>query len=141
MKRHIPSALVASLFSIISAAAEPSPAGCYVTDTERALYYNCFNDYPECFSASDGTYSWLTPGNTNQTGLINMYGDTAATLITTAYNAAVAGQSYQIDGLNCASANSRLNASYNSAVLAYNYQVSLVKKLKKACGTRCKKIK
>lgn len=141
MKKLIVGALLASLFRVGSAAAEPIPAGCYVTDAERDLYYNCFNDYPECYSATDGTYSWLTPGNTNQSGLINTYGGTSAYLITTAYNAAVAAQYYQTEGQNCASAYSGLTTSYNNAVSAYKYQVSLVKKMRKACGSKCKKIK
>lgn len=99
-----------------TAAADPLPFGCYVTDAERSLY----QQPPTCYQSSDGNYSWLTPGNTSIQGLIDAYGDPVATFIKVAYDGAILG--FQCDA-------------------AYKSQVSLVKKLRRACGSKCRRIK
>ena len=111
--------------SMISRAdAEPLPAGCYVTDAERALYsgsYTCDNcDQPSCFNSSDGYYSFLTPGNTSPDGLVAQYGDAVYALINSGYQASVESA-----------------ANY----VAYRAQLKLVKRLRQACGSRCRRIK
>lgn len=106
------------------AVADALPAGCYVTDEQRALYsgtYSCDNcGGPDCFTSSDGVYSFLTPGNTSVNGLVSQYGDAVYALINGGYQAGAQAQ-----------------VNYE----AYRAQVKLVKKLRKACGSRCKRIK
>jgi len=99
-----------------TAAADPLPFGCYVTDAERSLY----QEPPTCYQSSDGYYSWLTPGNTSIQGLFDAYGDPVATFIKIGYDEG-------IRGLQCEA--------------AYKSQVSLVKKLRRACGSKCRRIK
>jgi hypothetical protein len=120
-----------TLFFVVSlilwghvASADPLPAGCYVTDTDRAAdsgTYPCTDcSPPSCFTAADGSYSFLTPANTSTQGPVDQYGDVVYALINGGYQNAVQGQ------INYA---------------AYRAQVKLVKKLRAACGARCKRIK
>ena len=107
--------LVAAI-TIKSANAEPVPFGCYVTDTERNMY----QQPPTCYQSSDGTFSWLTPANTSDQGLVDAYGALAATFIKLGYDVG-------ISALQC-------DAAYKS-------QVALVKRLRRACGSKCRRIK
>jgi len=104
--------------------ADTLPSGCYVTDTERLSYsgsYSCDNcDPPACFNSSDGYYYYLTPANASPNQLVNEYGDAVYAIINTGYQSAV-------------------QSSVNYA--AYLAQVKLVKRLRSACGARCKRVK
>jgi hypothetical protein len=106
------------------ALADTLPSGCYVTDAERLSYsgsYSCENcDLPACFNSSDGYYYFLTPATASPNQLVSEYGDAVYALINTGYQSA-------------------LQSSANYA--AYQAQVKLVKKLRKACGAKCKRIK
>jgi hypothetical protein len=117
-------ALVLIAVSATTTFAEPLPSGCYVTDEERSVYsgsYSCDNcDPPACHTASDGSYSFFTPGNTSTNDLIGMYGDVAYALINSGYQSDVQSE-----------------VNYE----AYLAQLKLVRKLRKACGFRCKRIK
>jgi hypothetical protein len=98
-----------------TAAAEPLPFGCYVTDTERDWFYTETGYYPACYQKPG--YSFLTPGNTSPTGLVNAYGDVAASLITAGYEDNV------------------------YAIRLENYYKNLEKKLRRACGAKCRRIR
>lgn len=102
--------------------AEPIPFGCYVTDEERNWFRdNCGIDQaPTCYQTSDGSYSFLTPANTSAQGLVDAYGDPVYSMIRQGYESAVFL-------LQCDK--------------AYKSQVALVKKLKRACGSKCRRIK
>jgi hypothetical protein len=108
--------LLMTTAAINSVAADPLPFGCYVTDAERSLY----QQPPTCYQSNDGNYSWLTPGNTSIQGLIDAYGDPVATFIKVGYDSGILG--FQCDA-------------------AYKAQVSLVKRLRRACGSKCRRIK
>ena len=115
---------LAAFVQLPRVSADTLPSGCYVTDAERAIYsgsYSCDNcDPPECFNSSDGVYFWLTPASASPETLADTYGDAVHAIINTGYQSAV-------------------QSSVNYA--AYQAQVILVKKLRKACGARCKRIK
>ena len=100
-----------------TASADPIQAGCYVSDEVREQYsgsYTCTDcSSPTCMTTSDGFYSWLTPANTSTAGLVNTYGDLLAMFIVRGYDVAIIAQK----------------------------QASLIKRLRKACGTRCKSLK
>lgn len=106
------------------AVADILPAGCYVTDAERASWsgsYTCTDcGGPSCYNSSDGVYSFLTPASASTQTLLDEYGDAVYALINNGYQNAVQS------GVN-----------FN----AYRAQVKLVKKLRAACGARCKRIK
>jgi hypothetical protein len=99
-----------------TAAAEPLPFGCYVTDDERSLYYTP----PTCYVIQEAMFSYLTPANTSLLGLVNAYGDVAASFIKLGYETSIGLQ--QCDA-------------------AYNREVSLVKRLRRACGAKCRRVR
>jgi hypothetical protein len=104
---------------------EAIPSGCYVTDAWRIAYSGYFDptiDYapPPCYASNDGLYSWFDNRSASRDELIQLYGSPVSAIIETLYLSDV--QSL---------------VNFN----AYKKQLALVKKLRKACGTRCKKIK
>ena len=104
--------------------ADALPSGCYVTDADRAAYsgsYTCTDcDPPPCFDSSDGLYYFMTPASASTSTLIDAYGDAVYAIINSYYQNVV-------------------QSAANYA--AYQAQVNLVKKLRRACGARCKRIK
>lgn len=116
--------LAAAILRVSDASADTLPSGCYVTDTERFSYsgsYSCDNcDPPACFNSSDGYYYFLTPANASPNQLVNEYGDAVYAIINGGYQSAV-------------------QSAANYA--AYQAQVKLVKRLRKACGAKCRRIK
>ena len=108
--------LIAITAAVHSAAADPLPFGCYVTDVER----NQYTQLPTCYSPSDDSLSWLTPGNTSTQGLVDAYGYVTATHIIVAYNTGIEGRDCDI---------------------AYKKKVALEKRLRRACGSKCNRIK
>lgn len=127
MKAKILVLLITAITAINSAVAEPLPFGCYVTDTERAWFQTNFGYQVDCYVIQEPTFSWLTPANTSLQGLVDTYGDVAASLINVGYEAGVYGN--------------QCKASYDSLNATYKQQASLVKKLRKACGSKCRRIK
>jgi len=119
------SALFLGLFIATTAVAEPLPAGCYITDDWRLAYSGYFDplinyEPPPCYASSDGLYSWFDNRSASRSQLIGLYGTPVTAIIETLY---------------LSDAQSAVNFN------AYKKQVALVKKLKKACGVKCKKIK
>jgi hypothetical protein len=121
---------VVSVIALNTAVAEPLPFGCYVTDAERSLY----QVPPTCYVIQEANFSWLTPANTSAQGLVNAYGDVAASFIKLGYDTAIAVQ-------QCDAAYNNVNANYNTLGTAYNRQVALVRRLRAACGSKCRRIK
>jgi hypothetical protein len=117
--RIIMASLVLSVVHTNATFAEPVPAGCYVTDAERSLY----QEPPTCYVTGDGSYQWVTPARTvgsafaaqteTDQGLIDAYGTFTTSLITLAHNFFIVAQD----------------------------QISLVRRLRRACGTKCRRIK
>ncbi|NDC36510.1 MAG: hypothetical protein EBZ48_00475 [Proteobacteria bacterium] len=116
--------LVTAFVQLRSASADTLPSGCYVTDAERVSYsgnYSCEDcDPPSCFNSSDGVYFWLTPASASPATLVAGYGDAVYALINSGYQSTV-------------------QSATNYA--AYQAQVKLVKRLRSACGVRCKRIR
>lgn len=119
-----------SAISLNTAIAEPLPFGCYVEDAERFLY----EEPPTCYVIQEATFSFLTPANTSLQGLFNSYGDVAASLIKLGYDTDIAGQ-------QCDAAYNILGAAYNRQKSLVNRQKSLVRRLRKACGSKCRRIR
>lgn len=118
------------------AAAEYMPRGCYVA----------FDNPDYCWQPRDGVVQWLTgPDRSNQGYL---YGGAVETIIYHAYKlnldvtAAVNEQNACIDDYNALYAqNTSCVDQYNALVTPYNKNLALIKKLRRACGVKCKKIK
>jgi hypothetical protein len=119
-----------SAIAIRNTAAEPLPFGCYVTDAERSLY----TEPPTCYVVQEATFSWLTPANTSLQGLVSSYGDVAASFIKLGYDAGIGLQ-------QCDAAYNNVNANYNALGAAFNRQVALSARLRRACGSKCRRIK
>lgn len=136
----------ALLFLPSFAVAESIPPGCYVAD-----YYRL----DPCWNSFDGFYSWVT--NTSTAGAPTLYyGETVAALIKsdTIANNELSACHVNFNNLYnaCESAGTAQINQYNELVGKYNglldtsanatkKSASLVKKLRKACGNACKKIK
>ena len=118
MKAAVITGLLATLlgFAARASEAEPLPFGCYVTNDERDLY----DTPPACYVIEEPTFSWLTPANTSLRGLVNAYGDVAASFIKAGYDASI--------GIKQCDA-------------AFKKQVSLVKRLRRACGANCRRVR
>ena len=118
------SGFVSCLLLATSTLADALPSGCYVTDAARFDYsgsYSCEDcDPPPCYTSSDGTYSFLTPAQASPEQLVDAYGDPVYAIINSYYQNAV-----------------QSSVNYD----AYRKQLSLVKKLRRACGARCRRIK
>ncbi len=124
MRRAV-SVLAAGMVFCSTAYGEAIPSGCYVTDAWRIAYSGYFDptiDYapPPCYVASDNFYQWWGPDQASGSELVGLYGSAMATIISSDYAAKV-----------------QMGINYDG----YKKQLALVKKLRKACGTRCKKIK
>lgn len=125
MKRLGLVSLLVGLLGARAVGAESIPSGCFVTDSWRAAYSGYFDptiNYapPPCHLSNDGRYSWFDPRSATRLQLIGLYGEPMTAIIETVYV-------------------SDLQSLANFR--AYKKQVVLVKKLKKACGNKCKKIK
>lgn len=128
------------------AAAEFLPNGCYVA----------FNNPDYCWQPIDGKVEWLA--STDRTFLMAKHGhiealiydwyqwkslvglykeelDRATAACSANFNALLA----QRDALSAQY--STLVDQYNGLVTPYNKNLALIKKLRRACGTKCKKIK
>ena len=116
MKEKLILALVTALSVSNPLFAEPLPFGCYVTDDERNLYV----EPPTCYVIQGPTFSFLTPANTTIEGLMNAYGDVTASFIKLGYDA-------DIGRLQC--------------IDAFNTKAALERRLRRACGARCKRIR
>lgn len=116
MKRILP-IIFSVVSSINTAAAEVVPYGCYVTDAERDWFVTNTGYTVDCYAASDNMYSWTTPAAATREQLVQAYGAFAEVLINDGYN--------------------RITACDT----AYNRKVALEKKLRRACGSKCKRIK
>jgi hypothetical protein len=125
MKKLWVRSLLCTLLFSNGAAAEPLPSGCYVTDAWRNAYSGYFDptvNYapPPCHYSGDGLYSWFDPSTSSRSQLIGFYGEPMTAVIETVFLS-----------------NLQSLTNFN----AYKKQVALVKKLRRACGTKCKKIK
>lgn len=125
MKKLVARFLFLAISVSNAAVAEPLPSGCYVTDAWRDAYSGFFDptiNYapPPCHASSDGFYSWFDNRTATREQLIGLYGTPVTAIIETLY---------------LSETQSAVNFN------GYKRQVALVKKLRKACGVRCKKIK
>lgn len=134
MKRLI--ALALALIPAVSSA-ESIPAGCYVAD-----YYRT----DPCWYAPSNFYQWVNFPNQADTNLL--YGPAMGTIIQawgneqSAKNFCIAQRDNAIAAYN--SENDRANNNYDVATYyqsEFNKYLKYSKKLKKACGSKCKKIK
>lgn len=128
--------LLSFLIFVSNVKAEQIPDGCYVA----------FNNPGFCYESPSGFYEWSAFGDKNNTNL--KYGYAAGAIILRAkeldstlnicnsdYNTLLAERN------SIASQNSTCIADYNNLVTPYNKNLALIKKLRKACGSKCKKIK
>jgi hypothetical protein len=119
------------------ASAEFIPVGCYVAD-----YYRT----DPCWYSNSAFYQWTAYDNQNTAVLI--YGSPVAAIIQNAANEQTAKNAClnNLDNAIIAyqSESKRADDNYNFAIYyqtEFNKQLSYAKKLKKACGSKCKKIK
>lgn len=119
------------------ASAEFIPAGCYVAD-----YYRT----DPCWFSSSGYYEWYNDANPAVTSAY--YGSTVGAIVRSwgseqgAKNACLTQRDNAINAYQ--SELNRANVNYDYAIFyqaEFNKQLSYAKKLKKACGSKCKKIK
>lgn len=143
--------LLAIMLFPVSAISEVIPPGCYVAD-----YYRT----DPCWEASDNYYNWTAFSN-RQYGT-DYYGETVEVIIheeflsSTAlsdsiddYNSLAIQYNAKLDKLSACesslSATTLANEFHAANTASANANLakanSLVKKLRKACGTKCKKIK
>jgi hypothetical protein len=113
-------ALSLTLVAINTADAEVVPYGCYVTDSERLYFSVTYGEDVSCYATSDGYYSWTTHATASGGQLIDAYGSFAEALIFSDYK--------------------NYNNSLTQAT-SLAKQLALVKKLRRACGSKCKRIK
>jgi hypothetical protein len=114
-------------WTVSTAKAEAIPAGCYVSDTEREWFQTSFGYSVDCYSSSAEEYNWLTPAEVDNETLYQAYGDVLAAFIKGWYGTAIEGQ--------------QLWTAYNQLSADYKKKESLEKKLRKACGSKCRRIK
>lgn len=128
--------LLALLFVPTLAAAEYVPNGCYVS----------FVDTTRCWRPSDGIVNWTQSPNRDTSA--GMYGSTMGAIVYSGYLC-------DEEKVACAStlASCKANAlltennrqewiTYGNGLAATNAKnLALIKKLRRACGTKCKKVK
>lgn len=114
------------------------PSGCFVTDEERLLY----NSPPECFNQGRASYlPFTTSGGYSEEQILSFYGFQYGFEI-----------NFSTDTFNkWQGAEARVVANANSANTHYGWYVSefnknkqlrgLESRLRKACGSKCKKVK
>lgn len=126
--------LTIMLATVKTVSAEVVPYGCYVTDSERTWFADNTGFTVDCYAASDNFYSWTTPGTATRSQLFNAYGAFAEAVINAAYETGIGWQ-------QCDSAYNNATGAYNQLAATYNSKLTLEKKLRRACGSKCKKIK
>jgi hypothetical protein len=120
-------------------AQERVPAGCFVTDEERVRYsgsYSCSNcPPPSCFNEERRVIISWNPGNGfTEEQIRQLYGFQFGSMVLFSFNL--------VTGLEqCDTAFNNLNANHSSLGSAYNTQLALVRRLRKACGSKCRRIK
>lgn len=114
--KAILTAFILAVVTINTARAEVVPYGCYVTDADREYIFNTYGEEVSCYSAADGDYSY-SRHSTGATWQRN--------LLTEAYGPFV----------------ERVIYSSFLFYTGYNQQKDLVRKLRRACGSKCKRIK
>ena len=131
---------IVTLWSITGAVAQDRvPSGCFVTDEERVRYsgsYSCSNcAAPACFNEARQVIIPWNPGNGyTQEELRQLYGFQYGSEIVSSYSHFERWQ-------QCDAAYNNVNANYNTLGTAYNRQVALVRRLRAACGSKCRRIK
>lgn len=122
MKMRMISVLCVILFAL-PAQGEYLPAGCYVADFYRT---------DPCWVAVDGVTQWRQ--STDRTATTLYYGSSVESII---YN-----------GLLCSADYSTVKAAYDSSeanrqewITYSGYQTGLIKRLKRACGAKCKRLR
>lgn len=111
--------------------AELVPSGCYVTDSERIAIGTAFGYTPTCYRAGDNYYNWYTHDQVDRTQLSVIYGPFVEALMYSGYKEAV----------DCNGAYNTLVSNFNSLLSDYKAGNAREKKLRKACGSKCKRIK
>lgn len=153
MKKLI--ALYIAISTVVAAPlaqAEWAPPGCYVTDSERASIANAFGYMPTCYRAGDNYYNWFTHAEYGRTEMAAFYGSFVEAVMyaghqdisacSNDYNSILAEKN------SLRASYDTLSGQYNGTVAAYNTAnaslksaASREKKLRKACGSKCKRIK
>jgi hypothetical protein len=140
--------LATILFCVIGAPVAQSegiPPGCYITDSERNLFGQTFGYVPRCFVASDNYYNWFTHNQYGRTEMSVFYGPAVEAILYAdyqdlnacmgAHNSLLADHQALTGNYNAATAN------LNAATADNKARITLEKKLRKACGSKCKRIK
>jgi hypothetical protein len=114
------------------------PAGCFVTDAERELY----SPLPDCFNEQRAVYIPFNMGNGySAEEIVSFYGWQYGFEVNASYDLFTKWQ----DAENRATANGdSSNVHYGWYVAEFNKNKQLKKleaRLRKACGSKCKKIK
>ncbi len=140
MKKTLSALII--LLSTSSAFAEPIPDGCYVA----------FNDPNYCYESFTGLYEWI---DYSEQSNVAKYGSPMAAIIKS-WSKEKSDSTYWYNNYlsefnarnSCANnynsllaSNNSLVTDYNNLVTPYNKNLALIKKLRKACGAKCKKIK
>ena len=125
MKQLIPGILFLALIlaSCKSAHADDIPPGCYVADYYRS---------DPCWTSSNNIYLWNNYPN-RTTGALT-YGSTVEAIIN-------AWGLQQASTNICLNDYSNLATSYNNNLIVISAQSTLIKKLRRKCGSPCRKLK
>jgi hypothetical protein len=111
--KAILTAFILVVVTINTASADLVPFGCYVTDTERYYFFNRYGENVSCYASSDGEYKYTGSFAATKNQLISFYGSFVTKTI--------------LDG--------------DALYLLYEKQANLNKRLRRACGSKCKRIK
>jgi hypothetical protein len=138
MKNTLIALVLIATVTVKAASAEVVPTGCFISDSERYAVGNAFGYTPQCYQAADNYYNWYTHDQYSRSALIILYGQFVEALMFSEYrrvNDCTAAYNTQIDTYN------GLVNTYNSLLHSYKKKSSVEKKLRKACGSNCKRIK
>jgi hypothetical protein len=104
-------------WTVSTAKAEAIPAGCYVSDSEREWFQTNCGYSVDCHYSSTNEYGWLTPAEVDNETLVQAYGPVLSIFIKGWYESAIYSQ--------------RIEKVYKQRE----------KRLRSACGSKCRRIK
>jgi hypothetical protein len=123
--------IVSVMAQVNTANAENVPNGCYVTDAERNGVGTAFGYTPQCYRPVDGYLSWKAHNNYSRDQILTFYGSFVEGVIFANYE----------EILRCSNGYDALAIDFHSLFSVYKTQAAREKKLRKACGLKCRKVK
>jgi hypothetical protein len=123
--------LTITIFPLCISHAEQVPVGCYIAETERTAVKNAFGYTPQCFNPMDGYLSWYTHDQYNPRQIYDFYGSVVEAMLKANYD----------ELIRCANSYDASVEEYNFLANEYNKRLALEKKLRRACGLRCRRLK